>query len=216
MQTIRFHLDFISPYAYLAWTQIHALADRCGAVVEVAPVLFAGLLNHHGQKGPAEIPAKRRYVFKDTLRRAILLGVPVAPPSSHPFNPLLALRAVMAAPPDAKRALVDGLFAATWGRAAVKGIDRAEVVESVARDAGLDGAALVARAAAPDVKDALRRATEDAIAAGVFGVPSMQVGAEIFWGLDSFDLLEHHLRGEDPITPELLETLLAIPSSAQR
>lgn len=215
MQRIRFHFDFISPYAYLAWTQIHALAERTGAIVEPVPVLFAGLLNHHGQKGPAEIPAKRVYVFKDALRRATLLGVPLALPPSHPFNPLLALRAVLAAPEDRRRLLIDALFAATWGDAPERGVDRPEVVRAAARAAGIDDD-LVERASAPQIKDALRTSTEEAIAAGVFGVPAMRVGDELFWGLDSFDLLERHLRGEDPLTPELLARIRDVPASARR
>ena len=215
MQQIRFHFDFLSPYAYLAWTQLHALADRTGASVEPAPVLLAGLLNHHGQKGPAEIPAKRIYVFKDTLRRAALLGVPIAPPPSHPFNPLLALRAVLAAPEDNKRALVDALFAATWGHAAEKGVERPEVVRAAARAAGID-ADLVELASTQPIKDALRASTEEAIAAGVFGVPTMRVGGELFWGLDSLDLLELHLRGEDPLTPDVLARMRDLRASAAR
>lgn len=215
MRRIRFHFDFLSPYAYLAWTQIHALAERAGAGVEPAPLLFAGLLNHHGQKGPAEIPNKRIYVFKDSLRRARLLGVPLAPPPSHPFNPLLALRAVLAAPADRRRALIDALFAATWGDAVERGVDRPEVVRAAGRAAGIEGD-LVELASAQDVKDALRAATEEAIEAGVFGVPTMRVGGELFWGLDSFDLLELHLRGEDPLSPELLARMRAVPSSAER
>lgn len=215
MQQIRFHFDFLSPYAYLAWTQLHALAERTGASVEPAPVLFAALLNHHGQKGPAEIPAKRIYVFKDTLRRASLLGVPIAPPPSHPFNPLLALRAVLAAPADKRRALVDALFAATWGLAAEKGLERREVVRAAGRAAGID-ADLVELASTQPIKDALRASTEEAIAAGVFGVPTMRVGGELFWGLDSLDLLEHHLRGEDPLAPEVLARMREVPASAER
>ena len=215
MQQIRFHFDFLSPYAYLAWTQLHALAERTGASVEPAPVLLAGLLNHHGQKGPAEIPAKRIYVFKDTLRRAALLGVPIAPPPSHPFNPLLALRAVLAAPEDKRRALVDALFAATWGHAAEKGVERPEVVRAATQAAGID-ADLVELASTQPVKDALRASTEEAIAAGVFGVPTMRVGGELFWGLDSLDLLERHLRGEDPLTPDVLARMRDLRASAAR
>ena len=77
---LRFHFDYLSPYAYLAWTQIHALAQRHGRTVEPVPTLFAALLAHGGTKGPAEIPAKRIYVFKDALRTARLLGVPLQLP----------------------------------------------------------------------------------------------------------------------------------------
>ena len=214
--TIRFHFDFISPYAYLAWTQIPALAERTGAVVEPAPLLFAALLNHHGQKGPAEIPAKRVHVFKDTLRRALRLGVPLRPPPTHPFNPLLAMRAVLAVEPHERRALIDALFAATWGDAPVRGVERPETIAAIATSLGHAPDALAAAASAPEIKAALRDNTERAIAAGVFGVPSMQVGAEVFWGLDSFDLLEAHLRGEDPLTPEILARFTDVAASAER
>ncbi|HJL16874.1 MAG TPA: 2-hydroxychromene-2-carboxylate isomerase [Sandaracinaceae bacterium LLY-WYZ-13_1] len=213
---LTFCFDFLSPYAYLAWTQIHPLAARHGATVRPAPVLFAALLNHHGQKGPAEIPAKRAYVFKDVVRRARLLDVPLAAPASHPFQPLLALRAVLAAPEGDRRALIDGLFAATWGRAERRGIDDPATVAHVAQAAGLDGEALVARTREPDIKDALRRATEEAVRAGVFGVPTVRVGGELFWGLDSFDLLERHLRGEGGVSDEALARFAAIPSGAER
>src|SRR5512140_3653821 len=92
MSAIRFCFDYVSPYAYLAWTQIHALAARHGREVTPVPVLFAALLDAAGTKGPAEIPAKRGYVFKDVLRSAHRLRVPLVPPPAHPFNPLLALR----------------------------------------------------------------------------------------------------------------------------
>ncbi len=211
---IVFRFDFISPYAYLAWTQIHALAARHGREVAPIPILFAGLLNEHGTKGPAEIPPKRIYVFKDTFRRARLLGVPFAPPPTHPFNPLLALRAVHAS--GMHRGLIDALFAATWGEVAQKGIEHAEVVAACADAVGLDGRAIVAKASDPAIKEAVRAATDSAIAAGVFGVPTMTVGDEHFWGTDSLPLLEQHLRGEDPVTPELLARVRGMRGSASR
>lgn len=213
---IRFTFDFLSPYAYLAWTQIHALAERHGVGVEPVPVLFAGLLNHYGQKGPAEIPAKRIWVWKDTLRRGLVLGVPFAPPPTHPFNPLLALRAVIAAPDERKRALIDALFAATWGEAEPRGVEHAETVRAAASRTGLDPDALLARTQDPAVKATLRDNTDRAIAAGVFGVPTMTVGDEAFWGLDSLDHLERHLAGRDPLSDEVLARWKYVASSAQR
>jgi 2-hydroxychromene-2-carboxylate isomerase len=215
MTTIRFHFDFLSPYAYLAWTQIHGVAEAEGASVEPMPILFAALLNHHGQKGPAEIPSKRTYVFKDATRRAALLGVPFGLPPSHPFRPLLALRAATIAPAEHRRALIDGLFAETWGGSG-DGVEDPAVVRRVAERAGLDGAALLAQAESHEAKDALRAATEEAIAAGVFGVPTMRVGSELFWGLDSLDLVRLHLRGEDPLTPEVLAKVRDVPATAKR
>ncbi|MCB9594888.1 MAG: 2-hydroxychromene-2-carboxylate isomerase [Sandaracinaceae bacterium] len=211
---IDFSFDFISPYAYLAWTQVHAVADRHGAAVRPVPILFAGLLNHWGHKGPAEIPPKRVYVFKDSFRRAARLGVPYGPPPSHPFNPLLALRVVHAA--GMNRELIDALFAATWGEAPHKGLEHPEVVAGCADAVGLDGAALLERATDPAIKAAVRDATEAAVRAGVFGVPTMSVGEEHFWGVDSLDLLDQHLAGEDPVTADLLARVDSLPASAKR
>src|SRR5947207_2147613 len=108
--TLQFYFDFISPYAYLGWTQIHLLAGRHGSTVEPVPILFAALLNTYGHKGPAEIPPKRAYIFKNVLRLAHRLGVPLQPPPAHPFNPLLALR-VASLPMEAgeRRRLIDAL-----------------------------------------------------------------------------------------------------------
>jgi 2-hydroxychromene-2-carboxylate isomerase len=216
--TIRFLFDFISPYAYLAWTQIHALAERAGAVVEPEPVLFAALLNAHGQKGPAEIPAKRLYLFKDVLRRAARFGVPIAAPPTHPFNPLLSLRAAsLPLPAPERRRLIDGLYAATWGGGG--GVEGPDEVAAVAAAAGLDGAAVVQGAQGPEAKARLRAQTDAALAAGVFGVPTMIVGDELFWGTETLQDVEAHLRGEDPVQragAAALERWAAITASARR
>lgn len=212
---VRFLFDFISPYAYLAWTQIHAVVERRGAAIEPVPVLFAALLNAHGQKGPAEIPPKREYMFKDVLRSAYRLGIPLVPPPTHPFNPLLALRAAsLDLPAPARRALIDRLFQATWGGG--RGVDSAEAVAAAATAAGLDGAAIVAEATAEATKVRLRQRTEEAIAAGVFGVPTMITGQELFWGFDALEHLDGYLRGDDPLDPVLLQRWSSILASARR
>ncbi|HSO32890.1 MAG TPA: DsbA family protein, partial [Labilithrix sp.] len=140
---VTFYFDFISPYAFIGWSQIHAIAERNGVAVVAIPVLFAGLLDAHGTKGPAEIPAKRVYTFRDAYRKAHRLGLPaLRPPPSHPFNPLLALRVASLALPDAdRRRLIDALFAATWSTRA--GIETPAAVAAAAATAGLDGEALV-------------------------------------------------------------------------
>lgn len=212
---LRFLFDFISPYAYLAWTQIHDLAARHGRDVEPVPILFAALLDAYGHKGPAEIPPKRIYIFKDVVRTAHALGVPLAPPPSHPFNPLVALRAASLPMGEGeRRALVDALFRATWGGG--EGVDDAAKVARAAREAGLDGDALVAAAATQEAKDRVRAQTASALAAGAFGVPIVDVEGELFWGLDSFAHVEQYLRGEDPITRERLAKWAHVVPSAER
>ena len=208
--TIRFYFDFISSNAYLAWNPVAELAERHGARVEPVPVLFAGLLEAHGQLGPAEVRAKAWWMAKNNLRKAALLGVPLEPPSFHPFNPLLALRVSSLSTPDENRCeLIQLLFEAVW----VRGLHVSEppVVEDLAAKAGLPGAELVAEAQRPEAKARLRKQTDDAIAAGVFGVPSMLVGGELFWGYDDLPYLELLLRGEDPLDARAVEKWLSAP-----
>ena len=212
---MQFYFDYLSPYAYLAWTQIHALAARHHRDVKPIPVLLAGLLDANGTSGPAEIPAKRRYLFSDVLRTARRLGVPLQPPPAHPFNPLLALRVTsLPMPADQRRALIDALYAATW--AGGTGVTDPSQVARIAGGVGLDGEAAVAEAATAPAKDRVRRQTDEAIAAGVFGVPSIIVDGELFWGYDSFANLEAFLRGEGEISGEIRTRWEALPATATR
>ena len=196
--TIRFLFDYISPNAYLAWTQLPELAAKYGAVVEPVPVLFAGLLEAHGQLGPAEVRPKAMWMARNNGRKAVQLGVPLQPPVYHPFNPLLSLRiSSLPLPGGERRALIDALFQAVWVHRVH--VSDPEAVEKVLTAAGFSGAELVARAQEPEAKARLRAQTDDAIAAGVFGVPTMLVGSELFWGYDDFPYLELYLAGKDPL-----------------
>ena len=213
--SVRFYFDFISPYSYLAWTQVHDLGARHRREVEPVPVLFAGLLGAHGGIGPAEIPAKRRYLLTDVARTARRLGVPFALPPAHPFNSLLALRVASLPMADGqRRALVDALFAATWGGGA--GVTDPSQVARMAESVGLDGKAVLDEAGTPDAKERVRRRTDEAIAAGVFGVPTIDVDGELFWGFDSFANLDAFLRGEGAIDGTLKAQWEALPASATR
>lgn len=214
-RTLELYFDFISPYAYLAWTQIHRLADAHGAVVAPRPILFAALLDANQTKGPAEIPAKRVWVFKDTFRRAAYAGVPFAPPPAHPFNPLLALRIASADQPEEERRLaIDTLFRAVWGGG--PGVSEEATVRELLTTAGLDGGALVEAARSPEVKARVRARTEEALSRGVFGVPTMVVDEELFWGFDAFDHLERFLDGRDVLAPSELVRWRDLPASSQR
>ncbi|MCY0987877.1 2-hydroxychromene-2-carboxylate isomerase [Nannocystis sp. ILAH1] len=213
--TIEFFFDVISPYVYLADAMLPGLRARHPDVVIVhRPVLFAGLLKHWGQLGPAEIPSKRVFMFKDILRRAAEQGVPLRGPASHPFNPLTAQRAILAAAPEQRAAATTAIARAGWGEGAELG-DPAVLVAALGR-AGLPGAALVARAGDPDIKAGLVAATEQAIALGVFGVPSFLVRGELVWGQDRLRDVEAVLAGRDPATPEAAAQLLTRPASANR
>lgn len=196
--SIRFYFDFISPYAFLAWTQMPSIAKRHGGTLEPIPVLFAALLDKNGQKGPAEIPSKRRYLFKDVARKAWRLGVTnLAPPVAHPFNPLTALRVSGSVDDlELRVQVIDALYKAVWTRRMA--IDSPEAVTAVLNDAGLDGAKLTSAATSQEAKDRLRANTEAALSNNVFGVPTIVVDGELFWGTDTLIDVESFMKGDLP------------------
>jgi 2-hydroxychromene-2-carboxylate isomerase len=200
---------------YLAWPRVRRLCEKRGAQLVVQPVLFAGLLNHWGQLGPAEIPPKGLFVLKDCARQAALAGMPLRMPRFHPFNSLTALRVSSSEVSGANQArVIDALFHAGWGEG--KDLGSTEEITEILDRAGLDGKALVARTAEPAVKEALRAATENAVGRGVFGIPTMIVEGELFWGNDQIEHVDRHLRGADPIAGLDLASIFSQGSSAQR
>lgn len=218
-EPLYFFFDFLSPYAYLAWHSIHQVASAAGREVEPIPVLLAALLDAHGQKGPAEIPAKREYVFKDALRTAHGLDLPFQPPPAHPYNPLLALRvATIMLAPRLRREVIDALFHAAWGNG--EGLDGEEAVAKALAPTGFDTDVLIAEAKTTAIKEQLRADTATAVQLGVFGVPTVLADREVFWGHDSLGHLSRFLAGADPATigygARLVRSWLRTPAAATR
>ena len=215
MAPLRFYFDFVSPYAYIAWTQIGTMAARHDRALEPVATLFAGLLGANGQLGPAEIPRKRAYIFKDVVRTARVLGIELRPPSAHPFNPLLGLRASSVdLAPDVRIRVIDCLFRAVW--AGGPGITDAAVVAELLTAAGVDGEALVERAGSDEIKQRVRAQTDAALAEGVFGVPTVIADGELFWGYDAFGHLERRLSGADPLDGIDVTAWLDLPAQSVR
>jgi len=187
MRAVRWYFDFVSPYSYIAFKRLRELPRN--VTVELRPVLFGALLNHFGQKGPAEVPAKRLWTYRWCIWWAKSLGVPFRFPASHPFNPLHHLRLAIAAGSTPKA--VGRIFDAIW----IPGAEAADPVafRSLVPELGVEGA----RLGAPEVKDALRKNTEEAAARGVFGVPTYEVDGELFWGADSIGFVNAFLA--DPV-----------------
>jgi len=213
LTAVRCYADPISPYAWLALTDLERI-EAAGARVVLVPVLFAGLLNAHGNIGPAEVDAKRRYLFRDVMREAARRGRSFAGPPGHPFNPLTALRMCTAVADDAhRRALFIAFLRATWERG--ENLMNDTTLVRLAEDAGLNGAALLTAAQSPVVKQALADATARAAGGGVFGVPTFQVGSELFWGADRIDALLWRLQGNG-IDEDALREFLGREPLAQR
>jgi 2-hydroxychromene-2-carboxylate isomerase len=177
-------------------------------------VLFAAMLNANGQKGPAEIPSKKAYTFRDVMRQAAQLGLRFAGPPGHPFNPLHALRMCCALAQQAQRQqLGQALLAAAWEQG--RDISDPATLKEIAARCGHDAEALWQRAQAPANKQALADNTAAAIAAGVFGVPSWRLDGELFWGADRIASLAWRLDGHG-IDETALQDFLARPPLAER
>jgi 2-hydroxychromene-2-carboxylate isomerase len=178
--------DLISPYSYLGLQQLSGLpADT---QLELVPVLFAGLLNHYGHVGPAEIVPKRRFTYRFVVWRARKLRVPFKMPPAHPFNPLSALRLIIAAGGDLRAARI--AFDYVWRDG--RDVSDPAVLADLARELGVGDAQAALND--PNIKQALRRNTEWALERGVFGVPTFLIGDEIFWGQDAFEMALDYLR----------------------
>jgi len=177
--------DVISPFAYLGFRDLERLPAHVD--LRFVPVLLAGMLSQFGQKGPAEIPSKRRFTYRFVLWRARRMGMPMRFPPAHPFNPLAALRLCIAAGSDRRAAgvVLDAAF--RDGR----DVTDPRVIAELARELGVADAE---RAVSdPSVKQQLRENTDWAISLGVFGVPTLVIGREFFWGHDAFDMALDYL-----------------------
>lgn len=204
MASIDWYFDFVSPYSYIC---LHRLNKVPGAIT-YKPVLFAGLLNHWGQKGPAEIPAKRQWTYRWCTWWARELGIDFRFPAAHPFNPLHYLRLSIACGnrPEAVRHIFDSIWQT--------GEDAAEAQRfaMLCRELGVTEA----RLSAQEVKDELRRNTEEAAARGVFGVPSFVADGEVFWGADAIGFLKAFLADPATLRNDEMRRLASLPVAAAR
>lgn len=208
MTRVDWYFDVISGFAYLQHERLGELP--AGVAVAYRPVLFAGLLDHHGQMGPAEIPEKRRFTYRYWVWRAGRLGIPFRMPPVHPFNPLAALRLAIACGCTADA--VAEIFRFIW-RDGEDPQDAAALARLGAR-LGVDDVA--AATAAPEVKARLRANTDEAAARGVFGVPTFVAGGELFWGADATDMLIDWLADPALLERPEMARVDAIPVGAAR
>ncbi|MCH7815209.1 MAG: 2-hydroxychromene-2-carboxylate isomerase [Proteobacteria bacterium] len=212
---IDFYFDYLSPYAYFAWRRIPALAARFQRELKIHPVVFGKLLDHWGQLGPAEIPPKSKWLQSYCLRYAALNEFEFNPPKYHPFNPLAALRLSLQEVCGAQQHLViQSIFAAGWSQG--KDLGDLPTLISILESAGIDAAVIAGKINNADVKQLLIEETENAIALGVFGVPTMILDGQFFWGNDQLEHIELLLESNDPLDLEKLELLGSRPRKIDR
>ena len=208
MKHITFYLDFISPYAYLAFDALPRALVGVSHSVRYEPVLLGALLQHHGQASGVAPAARRAWAMRHTAWLAQQSDLALHWPASHPFNPLPLLRLAWASAaahgmPSPSRHTCQRIFEHVWqgGPEALAGaelrdrLDPAGLValtEVLMPTGPLAGEHLPGHH--PDIKACLRQATDDAIARGVFGVPMFEVDGQLFWGLDALPMLRAHVQ----------------------
>lgn len=207
---IDWYFDFISPYSYLQSERLPALPS--GATLRPRAILFAGLLEHWGQKGPAEIPGKRTFTYRHVQWVAQRDGIPLRFPPSHPFNPIKALRLAVAL--DESMAAIHAIYRHIWrdGRHTDPEGDWAALAAAV----GLSPEEASSRASDPAVKARLRRNGEEAIAAGVFGVPTLLVDGVPFWGYDATAMAVDYLRDPAAFMDGEMKRVSQLPIGVRR
>jgi 2-hydroxychromene-2-carboxylate isomerase len=193
MARLEYFFDYVSPFSYLADTQIPALIERTGAELVYRPFFLGGAMQAAKNSPPMTVPNKGAYMMADIRRWAKRYGVELNMNPHFPVNTLHVMRAAVAALdderfPDFHRAMFRGMWVTG------QNLGDTEVLKAAIDDAGLDGAAIVARSKEQDVKDKLRQNTEEAVSRGAFGAPTLFVGEEMFWGNDRLDFVEEALR----------------------
>jgi 2-hydroxychromene-2-carboxylate isomerase len=181
---IQFYFDAVSPYTYLATTQVEALESRIDMPVRWIPFYLGGVMKATGNAPPALVPARGAYMFRDLRRWSKHYGVPFHFPKAFPINTLTAQRALTSLADDqpALREAAHRLFRAYWVED--RDISRPEVLAELLPPAAL------AAAAEPAVKARLKAASDEAVAAGAFGAPTFLVGRELFFGNDRLPFVE--------------------------
>lgn len=194
MTTIDFWFDPVSPYAFLAFERLPEALAGLSYTVRYRPIVFGALLAHHAHKGPAEIEPKRAWTFRQVHWQAAQAGIAMATPARHPFNPLALSRLAWACAPEGAtpgRHPCERVLRHAWQGGGADAEDAARLealVAALAPPRAIDD---------PRVKQRLRAATDDAIARGVFGVPTLGVEGRLFWGHDALPMVAALLRGDD-------------------
>jgi 2-hydroxychromene-2-carboxylate isomerase len=202
--SVDWYFDFVSPFSYIC---LHRLPEL-EVEVSFKPVLFAGLLQHWGQKGPAEIPAKRKWTYRWCTWWARELGIPFRFPAEHPFNPLQHLRLALAC--GSNPTAVKRIFDSLWMSGA-NASDPARF-QALCRELNVDPSAL----GDEQIKSLLRKETEQAVARGVFGVPSFVVDGEVFWGADAIDFVKAFLEDSSVLRNDEIRRVDSLPVGAAR
>jgi 2-hydroxychromene-2-carboxylate isomerase len=200
MKEIHFYFDVISPYAWLAFQALPKCLEGLTHKVHYHPVVFGAMLKHHGQLGPAEMPGKRDWTYRQVMWLAKQQGTVLQMPASHPFNSLALQRMAVATSTKGEpaRDVVEAIFKHVWcsGLEATDEARIAELQKHLTQLVQVSRPGFQIDIQSPEVKQQLLQQTQAAIDLGLFGVPSMVVDGQVFWGQDALPMLRAYLEGD--------------------
>ena len=214
MKHIICYLDFVSPYACLAFELLPEALSGLSYRLDYQPVLLGAMFKHHGQLGPAEIAPKRDWTYRQVAWLAHSRGIALQMPARHPFSPLPLLRLALACSPAAEPASPNRFVCETIFRHIWRG--GAEALEPARLQALADMLMPSREVNGEAVKAQLKHNTDEAIALGVFGVPAFVVDGKLFWGLDSLPMLRAYLQGDAWFDGPAWEAGARVPYGLQR
>ncbi len=185
---IEFFYDYLSPFSYLADTQLPAIARRTGAEIVYRPILLGAIMKATGNSGPIPIQGKAGYNVTDFQRWAKRYGVPAQFSPHFPFNTIRVLRAAIAAHPHERfLAFHSAAFRAIWEQG--QDLSKEDALGRLLDEAGIDPALIDD----DNIKHQLRANADEAVSRGAFGAPTFFVNGEMFWGNDRLEFVEEAL-----------------------
>jgi 2-hydroxychromene-2-carboxylate isomerase len=208
MKELNFYFDYLSPFSYFAWVNLQKIKSEKGFQIHYHPVALGPLLNHWSIKGPGEVTPKREFLLKQCLRYAVKNNLEFTTPKTHPFNSIYALRLSLKGVAGVhQEKVIETLWKAGWQ----KRIDMGEPDEllKVLRDAGLPAEELYEKSFLKEAKVELKSNIQTAISHGAFGVPSIIIDGELFWGNDALTDVIDFIEGRDFLDREKLKDLLS-------
>ncbi|HKJ24849.1 MAG TPA: 2-hydroxychromene-2-carboxylate isomerase [Myxococcota bacterium] len=193
-QTVEYFFDYVSPFSYLADSQVPALVERTGAELIYRPFFLGGVMQASGNSPPATVPAKGKYMFSDIARWCERYGIEL---KFNPHFPVMTVKPMRAALVAQEQGVFPAFHAALFGAMwrDEKNVADPEVLAEVITAAGLDAGKILGRIGDEDVKEKLKANTAEAVERGAFGAPTFFVGDEMYFGNDRLDFLEAKLGG---------------------
>jgi len=183
---IDFYFDFVSPYTFISFQQIKTLRFKKDFKFKFRPILLGGLHNLNKITAPAFIPAKARFMIRDCKMVSDKYKISFKFNSYFPIKTVNLMRGVLIAEEDGlANEYIDKIFEALW----VSGLNLNDqvIIDKVLKNLDINPKTFALRLSNQNIKDELKKRTQDAFEKGIFGAPTFYVNNKVFWGQDRLE-----------------------------